>query len=215
MMSASPEIECSNTKAMIGLVKEQTEQALSENDLSLIRDHAFKALNTIESSRAQLRACGCEHARKNIMESLENLKLSTHVTTPEGTRIPLSRALEYIAAAREALQQHPHKHDPPIWQEPMAIEDPAADQDEPKRVFEEERILEMKIEEALRDFEQSLNDVVEVLPCEEALRYIRRVYAHSHDQLERAEQTPAKRIYNLRTKEIAEIALGRLRECNR
>ena len=215
LMSASSEKACVNTEAMIGFVKDQTERALDEKDLSLIRFHAFKALNTIERSKAQLQACGCDYARKNLMESLENLKLSTRVTTLEGTRIPLSRAMEYITAAREALQQHSRTHDRPYGEELMTIENSAPTQTQARRVLEEERALETKIEEALQNYERSLNDVVEGVPCDEALVFVRRIYAHSKNQLERADQSPAKRFYNLRTKEITENALDRLRECNR
>ena len=42
---------------------------------------------------------------------------------------------------------------------------------------------------------------------------MRRVYAHCEKQLERNDQTPAKRFYNLRTKEITQKALDELREC--
>lgn len=215
LMSASPEKACINTEAIIGLVKDQTEQALGEKDLSLIRYHAFEALNTIERSKAQLQACGCDYARKNLMESLENLKLSTRVTTLEGTRIPLSRAVENISAAWEALQQHPHSQESPYGQKLMPIEKATTGQAQARRVFEEERILETKIEEALRNYERSLNDVVEGVPCEEALVFVRRIYTHSENQLLRDDQTPAKRFYNLRTREIAENALDRLRECSR
>lgn len=215
LMSASTEKACLNTEAMIGFVKDQTERALEEKDLSLIRYHAFRALNTIERSKAQLQACGCDYARKNLMESLENLKLSTRVTTLEGTRIPLSRAREYITAAREALQQHESTHDRPFGQELMAIGNSEPAKTQAKRILEEERALQVKIEEALQNYERSLNDVVEGVPCEEALVFVRRIYAHSKNQLKRDDQTPAKRFYNLRTKEITENALARLRECNR
>ena len=200
---------------MIGFVKEQTERSLDEKDLSLVRYHAFNALNAIERSRAQLQACGCDYARKNLLESLENLKLSTRVSTLEATRIPLSRAMEYTAAALEALQQHPITHGRSNGQDPKAAVNTSFRQAQARRVFEEERILETKIEEALQNYERSLKNVVEGVPCREAVVFIRRIYTHSKNQLLREDQTPARRFYNLRTKEIAENALDRLRECNR
>ena len=215
LMSASSEKACMNTEAMIGFVKEQTGKALKEQDLSLIRYHAFKALNTIERSKAQLDACGCDYARKNLMESLENLKLSTRVTTLEGTRIPLERAIDYIAAAREALQQHERTHDRPFGQQLMAVSNSVPTQTQAKRILEEEKALESKIEKALQNYERSLNEVVEGVPCEEALVFVKRIYAHSQSQLERGDQTPAKKFYNLRTKEITEKAMARLGNCKK
>lgn len=215
LMSASSEKACMNTEAMIGFVKEQTGQALEEQDLSLIRYHAFKALNTIERSKAQLEACGCDYARKNLMESLENLKLSTRVTTLEGTRIPLARAMDYIAAAREALQQHERTHDRPFGQQLITVDNSVPTQTQAKRILEEEKALESKIEKALQNYERSLNEVVEGVPCEEALVFVKRIYAHSQSQLERGDQTPAKKFYNLRTKEITEKAMARLGDCKK
>lgn len=204
-----------NTEAMISFVKEQTGLALQEEDLSLIRFHAFKALNTIERSRVQLEQCGCDYARKNLMESLENLKLSTRVTTLEGTRIPLSRALEYIKAAKEALQQHESTHDRPYGQEMMTVNNTPLSQTQARRILDEEKALEDKIEVALLNYERSLNDVVEGVPCEEALVFVKRIYAHSQNQLKRGDQSPAKKFYNLRTKEITEKAMARLRGCQK
>ncbi len=204
-----------NTEAMISFVKEQTGMALQEEDLSLIRFHAFKALNTIERSRVQLEQCGCDYARKNLMESLENLKLSTRVTTLEGTRIPLSRALEYIKAAKEALQQHESTHDRPYGQEMMTVNNTPLSQTQARRILDEEKALEDKIEVALLNYERSLNDVVEGVPCEEALVFVKRIYAHSQNQLKRGDQSPAKKFYNLRTKEITEKAMARLRGCQK
>lgn len=213
LVSASSEKACMNTEAMIGFVKEQTAMALQEEDLSLIRFHAFKALNTIERSRIQLEECGCDYARKNLMESLENLKLSTRVTTLEGTRIPLSRAMEYIKAAKEALQQHESTHDKPYGQEIMAVNTTPMTQTQARRILEEEKALEDKIEVALQNYERSLNDVVDGVPCEEALVFVKRIYAHSQNQLKRGDQSPARKFYNLRTKEITEKAMARLRDC--
>ncbi len=215
LVSASSEKACMNTEAMISFVKEQTGLALQEEDLSLIRFHAFKALNTIERSRVQLEQCGCDYARKNLMESLENLKLSTRVTTLEGTRIPLSRALEYIKAAKEALQQHESTHDRPYGQEMMTVNNTPLSQTQARRILDEEKALEDKIEVALLNYERSLNDVVEGVPCEEALVFVKRIYAHSQNQLKRGDQSPAKKFYNLRTKEITEKAMARLRGCQK
>jgi len=82
------------------------------------------------------------------------------------------------------------------------------------RVLEEEKALESEIEGALRNYERSLNEVVEGVPCKEALVFLKRIYAHSETQLKRKDQTPARKFYNLRTREITENALARLRECN-
>lgn len=213
LISASPEEACMNTESLIGFVSEQTAQALEEADMQLIRYHAFKAVNAIERSRNQLQDCGCDYARKNLLESLENLKLATQVSTLEGTRIPLSRAMDYILAGREALDKHEKSHTRPFWQRLVDVDTQPSEHTQANRLLKADKAIEARIEEALVTYQNSLNEVVEGVPCGEALVFVRRVYAHCEKQLERNDQTPAKRFYNLRTKEITQKALDELREC--
>ncbi|MEJ2163026.1 MAG: hypothetical protein P8X60_06830 [Robiginitalea sp.] len=215
LTSATPEEACSNTEAMIRFVEKQTEQALEQEDMSLIRYHAFKALNAIERTRNQLQDCGCDYTRKNLFESLENLKLATQVTTLEGTRIPLSRAMDYIHAGKEALKVHDETHGRPFGQQLMTSGNGMPSQTQAKRLIEEEKALEAKIEKALINYRSSLEEVVNGVPCEEALVFVNRIYAHCEKQLEKGDLTPAKKYYNLRTKEITENALYRLKGCSR
>ena len=158
LLSATPEEACSNAEDMIRFVEKQTAQALEQDDMDLTRYHAFKALNAIERTRNQLQACGCEYTRKNLIESLENLKLATRVTTLEGTRIPLSRALDYIHAGKEALRDHDNTHERPFGQQLMASEGGMPSQTQAKRLIEEEKALEAKIEDALINYQHSLNE---------------------------------------------------------
>ena len=88
-------------------------------------------------------------------------------------------------------------------------------QTQAKRLIEEEKALEAKIEDALINYQQSLNEVVEGVPCEEALVFVKRIYTHTQAQLEKENLTPAKKYYNLRTREITENALDRLSACSR
>jgi hypothetical protein len=213
LIAATPRDACINTESMIRFVEDQTEQALEEEELNLIRFHTYKALNAIERTRNQLHSCGCDYARKNLLESLEKLKLASRVTTLEGTRIPLSRAMEYIKAAKEALRLHDEMHERPFGQELMVSDTGMPSQTQAKRLIEEEKALEAKIEEALINYENSLQDVVEGVPCQEAVVFVQRVYAHSQKQLESSDLTPARKYYNLRTKEITENALERLSGC--
>lgn len=212
-VAAIPEDACVNSESMIRFVEEQTEKALDEEDLSLIRYHTFKALNAIERTRLQLQNCGCDYARKNLLESLEKLKLASRVSTLEGTRIPLSRAMAYIQAGKEALKQHEEMHERPFGQQLAVTRTVSPDQTQAKRLIEEEKALEDKIEEALQNYQRSLDEVVQGVPCAEAMVFVQRVYAHCDKQLQDKNLTPSRKYYNLRTKEITENALSRLDEC--
>lgn len=211
LTAAAPEKACLNTEAIVDLAAGQIEKALEETDLSLIRYHAYNAINAIERSRTQMEACGCDYARKNLMETLEDLKLSTRVSTPAGTRIPLKRGLEYLKAAREALEVHEGSHqESPL----LAMDYRATKYTQAGQVLESEKALQAQIEEALKNYERSLMKVVEEVPCKEALVFVRRIYAHSQNQVKKEDQTPARKFYNLRTREITENALDRLKECH-
>ena len=214
LISATTEEACINTESLIEYIGEQTTQALEEADIQLIRYHAFNAVNAIERSRTQLQDCGCDYARKNLLESLENLKLATQVSTLEGTRIPLSRAMDYILAGEEALEQLDKTHTPPFWQRLMNVDTKESKHTQASRILKADKAIEAKIEEALITYQNSLNEVVQGVPCEEALIFVKRVYSHCEKQLERNDQTPAKRFYNLRTKEITQKALDELRDCS-
>ena len=213
LVAATPEDACYNTESMIRFVEDQTEMALEEKDLDLIRFHTYKALNAIERTRGQLQTCGCDYASKNLLESLEKLKLASRVTTPEGTRIPLARAMNYIQAGKEALRLHEKDHARPFGQQLMVSDNGVPSQTQARRLIEEEKALEAKIEEALVNYRQSLEEVVEGVPCEEALVFVKRVYAHCEKQLQAPDLTPARKYYNLRTKEITENALADPRAC--
>lgn len=214
LISATSEKACINTESLIAYLSEQTTEALEKGDIQLIRYHAFKAVNAIERSRTELQDCGCDYARKNLLESLENLKLATQVSTLEGTRIPLSRAMDYILAGREALDQHEKTHKKPFWQRLMTVDTNESKHTQAGRLLKADKAIEAKIEESLITYQNSLNEVVEGVPCDEALVFVKRVYAHCEKQLERDDQTPAKRFYNLRTREITQKALDNLRDCN-
>jgi hypothetical protein len=215
LISATPEKACINTEALIGFISEETSTALEEADIQVIRYHAFKAVNAIERSRTQLEDCGCDYARKNLLESLENLKLATQVSTLEGTRIPLSRAMDYILAGHDALEAHEKSHTRPFWQRLVGVDTEDTEHTQATRLLKADKAIEAKIEESLVTYQNSLNEVVEGVPCGEALVFVRRVYAHCEKQLERKDQTPAKRFYNLRTKEITQKALDQLNNCSR
>lgn len=214
LISATSEKACINTESLIGYISDETTLALEEGDIQLIRYHAFNAVNAIERSRSQLQDCGCDYARKNLLESLENLKLATQVSTLEGTRIPLSRAMDYILAGEEALDQHEKTHKRPFWQRLINVDTNDSKHTQAGRLLKADKAIEAKIEEALITYQNSLNEVVQGVPCDEALVFVKRVYSHCEQQLERNDQTPAKRFYNLRTKEITQKALDDLSDCN-
>lgn len=214
LSAATPSEACINAGSMIGFVENHVRNALDTEELNLARYHTYKAINTIEKSRSQFDDCACDFARKNIIQSLDNLKMATRVTTMEGTRILLFRAMEDMQAGREALDEHEETHESPYGSDVLALNTVDSPSAGPAFGSMSSKEVEARIDTSLIAYRKSLQEVVEGVPCREALAFVTRIYEHCERQLLREDLTPAKRYYNLRTKEITENALNELRGCS-
>lgn len=198
----------------MGFVKSQTEKAMAAKDLNQSRYYAYKALNAIEKTREQLIECGCEYASKSILEGLDNLKKATRVSSLQGTRIFLSRALDNTMGSIDALEQHDELHQSAYASDVLALNTKSSEEEKLKSIKPTGKALENKIDQFLLDYKNSLERVVKSLDCKEAYAYARKVYEHCEQQLLNAKLTEAKKYYNLRTKEITAEALGELKNCS-
>lgn len=214
LSAARPDTACTNAESMIGFVENHLKTALGVGDLELSRYHTYKAINTMEKSRDQFEACGCEYAKKNIFESLDNLKLATKISSLEGTRILLRRALEGLLAGEEALEQHDDTHDSPYASDVLAMNTSGLHLETTSQDSTAGKKLEARIDASLEAYRKSLDEVVESVPCREAQEFVQRIYDHCERQLLREDLTPAKRYYNVRTKALTEDALERLEGCS-
>lgn len=213
LLSAAPDNSCSSAESLIGFVRHHVQKAMTAEELNLSRYHAYKALNTIEKARMQFEDCGCDYANTHIGESLQNIKLATRVSSLDGARILLQRALEYALASQDAILDH-ESHGSRYGDDQLAM-NTGTDSPKSEGGTLSADALESKIDQALINYEKSLSDVVRDVPCREALEFVERIYAHCERQLLREDLSPAKRYYNLRTKEITEDALEALGGCPR
>ncbi len=214
LSAATPSEACINAGSMIGFVENHVRNALDSEELNLTRYHTYKAINTIEKSRSQFDECACDFARKNIIQSLDNLKMATRVTTLEGTRILLFRAMDDLQAGREALEEHEETHESPYGSDVLALNTVDSPSSGMMLSTLSSEAVEARIDTSLIAYRESLQEVVEGVPCREALAFVKRIYDHCERQLLREDLTPTKRYYNLRTKEITENALNELRGCD-
>jgi hypothetical protein len=204
---------CEYAGSNIGFIRTQTTKAIEAKDLNISRYHAYKALNAIEKSKQQFEACGCDYAVKNINESLENLKRATRVTSLNGTKILLNRALESELGSLEALEEHDELHGSVYESDVLSLNTTTATKEKNAMKLPPGGILEKKIDVLLINYENSLAKVVNTVPCKEAYDYALGVYEHCEQQLLRTDLTEAKQYLNLRTKEITEAALLQLEDC--
>ena len=204
---------CDYAGSNIGFVKSQTEKALSAEDVNQSRYFAYKALNAIEKTKEQLKACGCEYAYKSMLEGLDNLKKATRVKSLQGTRILLERALDNTIGSLEALEEHDELHQSKYASDVLAMNTVESEKNRLKALQPQGQALENKIDQFLEDYRISLNNVVLSVDCKEAYAYAKKVYEHCEQQLLNVELTEAKKYYNLKTQEITAEALKELEGC--
>lgn len=203
---------CAYADSNIGYVKAQTEKALESMDLNAARYYTYKALNAIEKSRKQLESCGCEYATKSIYDGLENLKDATRTTSLSGTKILLAKALENTLSSLESLEKH-ELHNSKYGSDVLEINIKNAESQKAKVVFPEGKELQVKIDQSLTKFQNSLQNVVTSVPCEEAHDFADRIYKNCENELLKPNLTEGKRFYNFRVKQIVAKALEELGNC--
>lgn len=204
---------CDYAGSNIDFVRSQTEKAIAAESVNQSRYFAYKALNAIEKSMAQLEECGCEYAFKNILEGLDNLKKATRVSSLLGTRILLKRALENTMGSLDALEQHDELHKSAYASDILALNTKKTEELKLNSMQPQGSALEKKIDQFLEAYRTSLNRVVNSVNCKEAYAYAKKVYEHCEAQLLNGKLTEAKKYYNLKTKEITAEALKELEQC--
>ncbi|SFR50991.1 hypothetical protein SAMN04490243_2436 [Robiginitalea myxolifaciens] len=216
LSSSNTEKKCTDVGSLMDFVGEHIRKAMQADELQMLRYHTFKALNTLVKFKEQVDGCGCDYAQQGIEESHAGLKLATRVNTLDGANILLKRALDDVKEAQEALLEHNTLHTGEYNTGMLAMNTASAKTGNSDRAAEVTGLaLEAKIDSSLVAYTRSLDEVVATVPCEEALEFVERVYAHCEKQLMRTDLSPAKRYYNIKTKEITQNALDQLRSCGR
>jgi hypothetical protein len=206
---------CDYAGSNIGYIKSQTEQALAAEDINTSRYFAYKALNAIEKSRAQIEACGCDYAKESIYEGLDNLKKATRIASLNGVKILLTRALDNSMGSLEAIRDHDEHAGSMYANDMLAMNTKTAEKEKLSMVMPVGKDLERKIDLSLVNYQNSLNEVVNSVECKEAYEFASKIYAHCEQELLKPQLTEAKKYYNLRTKQITAIALDKLKDCNK
>ncbi len=203
---------CEYVGSNIGYVKTQTQKALDATEINAARFHAYKALNAIEKSKNQLNSCGCDYAKKNIYEGLDNLKMATRATTLNSTKLLLERALDNTEGSLEALDEH-ELHDSRYASDVLAMNTITSEKEKIAMKSPEGDQLHKKIDKTLLNYEKSLNDVINSVECKEAYAFALNIYQHCEKEILKDNLTEAKMYYNLKTKAITKKALQKLEDC--
>ncbi len=214
LMSSSTNKACEYMGSNIGYIQKQTEKALNAPDLNTTRYYAYKALNAIEKSKEQFMACGCESAEQSISESLDHLKRATRVSSLTGTRLILEKVLSGIESSLQALEEHEEMHQSRYGSDQLSMNTRETYLEEQKGRIPVGKALQEKIDQALVNYQNSLEAVVNTVPCKEAYQLALKNYERCEEELLRPELTEAKKYYNLKTKEITALALEKLKDCS-
>ncbi len=197
----------------IGYIQKETQRALEAENINTSRYHAYKALNAIEKSKKQFMACGCDLAEASIQESLEHLKRATRVSSLASTKLILNKALTSTQNSLDALEEHDEVHNSQYGSNQLSLNTRQSYMAQLKGQIPVGEALERKIDQALINYENSLEEVVSSTPCKEAYKLALTNYERCEEQLLRPDLTEAKKYYNLRTQQITKRALDKLGDC--
>lgn len=211
-ISSSTAQACAYAGSNITFVQTETEKALAENDLQLMRFHIYRALGAIAKSDKPLGKCGCEDASERILEVSEILKKATKNTSIGGTRALLEKALQNTQEGLEALNDHGN-HGSDYGTDDLRFNTTVIEANKKPKIQPDHNVLRHKIDSSLTQYRASLDKVVRTVNCKEALAFATRIYEHCERQLLRPELSEGKKYYNLRTKEITAEALEALGDC--
>lgn len=199
--------ECEYAESNIEYAKTQTEKALENPDINLLKYHAYKAVNAIQKSETKLSNCGCTYAQKDLKESVENLKLATKQKELFKAKDLLLISLESIMKGLNALAEHEYHR------ETLAEDQPNSIQKENTASEESISPIYREIDQSLEKYRHSLNAVVETVNCKEASSFAENIIQQCESQLLVENLTEGKKYYYLRTKEITMNALEKLKDC--
>lgn len=205
--------ECEYAGANIEFAKTQTEKALENSDINLVKYHVYKAIGAIQKTDKKLSNCGCEHAQKDLTEGVENLKLATKQEELFKAKDLLLLSLESIMKGLNALSEHEYH----IEQKREALaKTQSQNPQENLNITDTEQDISpiyKEIDQSLEKYRKSLNTVVETVNCKEASSFAQNIIEQCENQLLVENLTEGKKYYYLRTKEITVNALEKLRDC--
>ncbi len=203
---------CDYAGSNMGYILTQTKKAISAEDHKMTKFFTYRALNALEKSKPSLAECGCEQGTQLIIEGLDNLKNATKASTLASSRILLNKALTNIEDGTESLEQH-DTHNSQFNSDLLTLNtsESIANNKVLKKLNNTE--LQKKIDQSLKRFKASLNEVVQSVDCEMAYNYAKSVQNLSDKELALPSLSEGKRYYHLKTREIVTQALKDLGDC--
>lgn len=200
---------CEYVGSNIEYIASQAKKALAQTDFNKTKFEIYKAINAVEKTKGKLKDCGCSYASKNLMEGLEHLINATKISSIDGAKILLNKALESTDTSLELLQQH-HTHQSKYQHHELTLNTKKSEDEKASRL-NSGRTLRQTIDSSLTKFEESVTKIVASTHCSDAKKYLLKVKSNCENELLKEELSEGKKYYNLRTKTIATEALKKLK----
>jgi len=212
LSSFSTNVECEYANSNMEYAKSQITAALLTQDINQARFYAYKALNALEKSKAQLTVCGCMLAKTTVYENIKVLTLATRSTNLKGTLKYLDESVELTNNTILALESH-ETHDSVYSDNLLSVNTNNTANIKAEKKITSRKSLFKAIDVSLEKYKISLNKVIENVNCKDATTFATRIHDECEAQLINPDISEGSKYYNLRTKEITQKALNRIGKC--
>ncbi|MEL6974447.1 MAG: hypothetical protein AAGL29_03530 [Bacteroidota bacterium] len=204
---------CQYANSNLQYIKAQTKEALATADFEKSRYHTFKAINGIEKTRDNFKACGCEKAIEGLEQMMVSLKSASKSKSKSSVNYNLEEALMHSKWVFEELALHESESYTDYGDDLLVLNTKDVLDAQGGVLLPESKLLEKRIHDGLKAYEKSTKKVVETVDCKEARAFLQKTYEHTQQQLLNPDLTRPKKIYHQRVLTITESALGELGSC--
>lgn len=205
--------DCAYANSNLQYIKAQTKEALQTMDFEKARYHTFKAINGIEKTRANFKACGCEKAIEGLEKMMLSLRSATQSKSKSSVNYNLEEALIHSKWVFEELALHESDTYTDYGDDLLVLNTKDALDAQGGVLLPESKLLEQRIHNGLKAYEKSTQKIVETVDCKEARAFLQGTYDHTQQQLLNPALTRPKKIYHQRVLTITESALEELGKC--
>ncbi|MCL6272688.1 hypothetical protein M3P19_01645 [Muricauda sp. 2012CJ35-5] len=205
---------CEYAHANLDYIKIKTEAAIGADNYEQSKYHAFKALNSIEKTRANFVDCGCNGTIESLEAALFYLKDATKAKSFSSSKRYLHTALENLEIGSKVLKVFEQDSIDSNVNQVLLDNTQDALNDHEVIILSDMDPIKSQVHNCLLGFESSLAKVVTDVDCKEAYAFISNIHEDAGETLLNTELSAHKKEYHNRVRTIAMSALNRLGKCN-
>lgn len=196
-------------------IKKHTQDALATESLEMAKYHGFKALSSLEKTKINLNDCGCEPALVTAKDTEFNLKQAVRSTSLSDSKSFLTLALQNTLITIDALNNFEKEYSSSYGDDILVMNTKEVLNEQGGIMLSPGKEIQEKMNQSLLEFENSLEEVVKHVDCEDAFNFINKIITKSKTNLNTNTLTTAQRQYHSRVKSVALEALKKLEGCPR